>query len=206
VSQKNSLIPSMHHEYLIALGSNLGSRAGDNAQTLDAALQHLTRGGATLRRVSRFFATPCFPPGAGPDYVNACAALRSRDAPDKFLHRLHDAEATFGRTRDLRWASRTLDLDLIAAGNRVLPDDRAQTEWRELGTEAQRRIAPDRLILPHPRLQERGFVLVPLADIAADWVHPILGKNVRQMLAALPGAARDGIVPLGPDHAQEAPL
>ena len=59
-------------------------------------------------------------------------------------------------------------------------------------------MAPDRLILPHPRMQDRGFVLLPLAEVAPDWRHPLIGQTVREMLEALPAAALEGIAPLSP--------
>jgi 2-amino-4-hydroxy-6-hydroxymethyldihydropteridine diphosphokinase len=89
-----------------------------------------------------------------------------------------------------------LDIDLLAVGDSVLPDAGMQDLWRNLSPEAQAREAPTGLILPHPRMQDRAFVLVPLADVAPDWVHPRLGQSVRQMLAALPMADRDAVKPL----------
>ena len=186
----------MVQEFLIALGSNLGSASRGRAATLSAALAALATGGVTLRRVSRFFATPCFPTGAGPDYVNACAAIRTDADPAKLLQRLHDIEQDFGRARVQRWGSRSLDLDLIAMGGTVLPDRDTQDRWRALPPAEQTRVAPEGLILPHPRLQDRAFVLGPLADIAPHWMHPLLRQNVAQMLADLPPEDRAALRPL----------
>lgn len=180
----------MKQEFLIALGSNLGSAEGGPAATLAAALAALTAAGLTPVRVSRFFATPCFPAGAGPDYVNACVAIHSRGDAAEILSGLHEIERHFGRARVQRWGSRTLDLDLLAAGDRVLPDPETHAAWRDLPPDAQSRQAPGELILPHPRIQDRAFVLVPLLDIAPGWTHPLLRQNVAQLVAALPAAMR----------------
>ena len=174
----------------------MGSDVGDTAQTLAAALHEMGKTELRLLRVSRFYATPCFPAGAGPDYVNACAAVDCPGSADTVLTVLHSVEAVFGRRRTQRWASRSLDLDLLSAGQQILPSAETQARWRALDSAAQQRETPQELILPHPRLQERGFVLKPLADIAADWQHPALGITVAQMLAALPIEALDGIRPL----------
>lgn len=182
--------------YLIALGGNLPSDAGAPEATLRAALSQFPDMGASVCAASRMYRTPCFPAGAGPDYVNAAAALSFDGKPADLLQLLHELEGRFGRTRVQRWGQRTLDLDLLAAGDLILPDEATYAAWHGLPLERQMRDAPDRLILPHPRLHERAFVLVPLNDVASDWVHPVTGQSVATMLSALPKDAVAEVVPL----------
>lgn len=188
---------------LVAFGANVPMPGLSLSDTVLAAHQSLlearlldrAQSDATL---SRLYRTPCFPPGAGPDYVNAAGVYALDDSwtAEAFLALLHRIEGRAGRTRDIRWGARTLDLDLIALDDLVLPDAATQDAWRALPAADQARLAPDRLILPHPRLQDRAFVLVPLADVAPDWRHPRLGLTIRQMRDALPPAALDEVVPL----------
>ncbi len=181
---------------LVALGGNLGPGTGRTADVLRLALADLAAAAGRLVAVSRFFSTPAFPPGSGPDYVNAATALSTSLDPEALLAALHAIEARHGRERTARWAARTLDLDLLAMGDAVLPDATTQDRWSALDPALQREVAPDRLILPHPRLQDRGFVLVPLMDVAPLWRHPRTGKTVAEMTAALPEADKAGIRPL----------
>lgn len=185
-------------EALIALGGNLSLGEQAPRETLDAALDAIDRAGLRVLRRSRFYSTPCFPPGAGPDFVNAAAALDAEGDWDaaRILALLHDVERRFGRVRRGRWTGRTLDLDLIALGALVLPDARDQDRWRALPLTQQMKEAPEGLVLPHPRVQDRAFVLVPLLDVAPHWCHPRLGLDVAGMLAALPEEARADIRPI----------
>lgn len=189
---------SMGTPALVALGANLPFAGEPPAETLRQALKALATEGLSVLAVSRFYATPCFPAGTGPDYVNAAAVLAVGKESDatSLLAALHAVENRFGRVRNKRWGMRTLDIDLLAMGDSVLPDPATQDSWRALPAEAQVQAMPDRLILPHPRLQDRAFVLVPLADVAPDWVHPRTGQSVAEMLAALPEADRATVKPL----------
>jgi 2-amino-4-hydroxy-6-hydroxymethyldihydropteridine diphosphokinase len=180
------------------LGANLPFHRTPPEDTLLQALASLVANGFSSVVKSRFFRTPCFPAGAGPDYVNAACMVRisAKFSPRMILQKLHDVEEIFGRKRDQRWGMRTLDLDLLAIGDSVYPDAVTQDHWRNLSGADQVRLAPDQLILPHPRLQDRAFVLVPLADVAPDWRHPLLGLTVADMVARLPAGDRAAMVPI----------
>lgn len=181
---------------LLALGGNLPFQDQSVIETLLQAVDRLRDAGFEDLAVSRLFRTPCFPPGAGPDYVNAAASAVWRRSASAALQCLHKIEAEFGRARAQRWGMRTLDLDLLALGQTIAPNLQGWRDWADLAPTQQQQVAPDHLILPHPRLAERAFVLVPLADVAADWVHPVTGNSVAQMCAALPAHDLAQIVPV----------
>ncbi|MFC7703106.1 2-amino-4-hydroxy-6-hydroxymethyldihydropteridine diphosphokinase [Plastorhodobacter daqingensis] len=185
----NTKIGITNPTFLIAIGSNQPWQDLGAAELVQEAIRRLGDI-ATRVRPSALYATPCFPAGAGPDYVNAAVWIEAQIRPEDMLQRLHAIEQDLGRMRAGRWGMRTIDLDLIACGDRVLPDRDVWAHWRGLTPEDQQRCAPDRLILPHPRMQERAFVLVPLADVAPGWRHPVIGATVAQMLAALPATDR----------------
>lgn len=181
---------------LIALGGNLPVEASAPEDTLSKAIAALQAEDIRLRSVSRFFRTPCFPAGAGPDYVNAAVAVETSLSADALLARLHEIEARFARVREQRWGMRTLDLDLLDHGGAVLPDAAGYARWQGLPLERQMQEAPGQLILPHPRIQDRVFVLVPLQDIAPRWRHPVLQKTAAEMLAELPPEEVAEVCPL----------
>lgn len=183
---------------IIALGANLPTPAGDAQDSLHATLGIVhTEPNISICAVSRFWRSPAFPAGSGPDYVNAALTFRSPLAPSRILARLHEIEQRFGRDRSTgRWSARVLDLDLIACGEQILPDRTTLREWIDLPAGQQTSAVPPGLILPHPRMQDRGFVLAPLAEIAPGWRHPLTGLTCLQMLAALPPTALEGLTPL----------
>lgn len=190
------MLSAFRNRFILALGSNATAEIGSNASILSDAIERIKSRGLTALRVSRFWRTPAWPPGAGPDFVNACALVEGGQGVDEVLELLHAVEADMGRVRTTRWAQRRIDLDLLAAGDQVRPDRATLERWMALSPEAQGRETPDTLLLPHPRLHQRAFVLVPMAEVAPDWVHPVLGTSVAQMLAALDPAETTGIIPL----------
>jgi len=122
----------------------------------------LARRGITISSCSQFYQTAPVPASDQPWYVNAVIAVETGLDASALLKLLHDLESDFGRIRGIRNESRILDLDLLAYGDEIHAGD---------------------MDLPHPRLHGRLFVLHPLCDIAPDWMHPILRKSARQLLA-----------------------
>ena len=188
---------------LIALGSNLPSAESGLTSTLDRAVRLLgDHPKVTLQAVSRWYRTPAWPPGSGPDFVNGALSITTELDAQALLGVLHQIEGALGRERRQRWAPRTCDLDLIAYSNQVLPDLQRAKHWIAMGDDEAFKTPPDGLVLPHPRMHKRAFVLVPLCEIAPEWVHPVLGQSVRALVQALPAAARAEVEPIDLDESR----
>jgi len=181
---------------LIALGCNQDSVWGDATLTVQKASRHVAKFSKSVVCRSGFFRTSAFPVGSGPDYINAAMVISTNLQPRALLEQLHKIETMADRKRDVRWGPRTLDLDLIAMDDLVLPDAETHGHWRNLPFDQQQQTAPTELILPHPRMQDRAFVLVPLREVAPDWVHPVFGTSIARMCADLSPDARADVVPV----------
>jgi len=160
---------------LVGLGANLPTQWGGPQATLAAALEALECEAVHVLARSRWYRSAPVPASDQPWYVNAVASVATAHPPVALLRLLHSVEARFGRQRRARNEARPLDLDLLDYDGLVLEQDG--------------------LVLPHPRLHERAFVLLPLAEIAPDWRHPRLGKTVAELIAALPADAAAEPIP-----------
>ncbi|MEL7131097.1 MAG: 2-amino-4-hydroxy-6-hydroxymethyldihydropteridine diphosphokinase [Pseudomonadota bacterium] len=181
---------------LVALGSNMSSDVGSPAQTIEKAISDIENSGAVIRGKSRLFRTPAVPVGSGPDFVNAAIVLDASWSAPEAITRLHEVEAGLGRRRSARWEQRVIDLDLLAHGDAIRPNVATVRTWMELPPDKQQESAPGQLLLPHPRMHQRAFVLVPLADVAPDWVHPITRRSVIEMRDALSEEELAAITPV----------
>lgn len=148
------------NSFYVSVGSNVGDRWGH----IERARELLERvPGVDLDRCSAVYETEAVGPGKHPAFLNAVFAGTTELAPLALLDALHEIEDQLGRRRERRWAPRTMDLDLLMVGGRVLNTPR--------------------LTLPHPRIAERRFVLVPLAEVAPGLRHPILDVDAAGLLA-----------------------
>ena len=152
----------------IGLGANLPHpKYGPPRQTLEAALADFADRGVGVLRVSPWYRTAPVPASDQPWYVNAVAELATQRPADGLLADLHAIEEAFGRVRTVANAARFIDLDLLDYRGEIAAG------------------GPGRATLPHPRLQERAFVLRPLADLVPQWRHPVTGAAISGLLQAL---------------------
>ena len=151
----------------VGIGSNLAAPGYESPlATAAAALDRLPSRGIEVVLRSQWYLSEPVPRSDQPWFANAVLAVATRLGPGRLLDGLLALEAEFGRVRSVPNAARTLDLDLLDYDGRVHETAR--------------------LVLPHPRLQERRFVLVPLSEISPEWRHPVFGLRAEELLARLP--------------------
>ncbi|MEM7761358.1 MAG: 2-amino-4-hydroxy-6-hydroxymethyldihydropteridine diphosphokinase [Cyanobacteria bacterium P01_A01_bin.40] len=143
---------------------SLGSNQGNSQDILESCLNSLNQiPGITLQKISSWYQTkPVGTPTPQPDYLNGCAVLSAEQTPEELLTILQATEIQYGRVGKGTLQARTLDLDLLLYSDLILNK-------------------PD-LTIPHPRMTERAFVLVPLAEIAPDWIEPVSRMKIAQLL------------------------
>jgi 2-amino-4-hydroxy-6-hydroxymethyldihydropteridine diphosphokinase len=162
---------------LIALGGNLtNDKFKTSLDVLDAALSLLEKSGVKILKKSSYFASAPVPRSDQGWFVNSAAKVSCTENPQEFLKILHDVENKMGRVRKKHWGERLIDIDLIAYGDKILP---SKAKWNT-GEQLKN------LVLPHPLMHVRHFVLCPLEEVAPDWHHPIFHKTIREMLKETP--------------------
>ena len=151
---------------LVALGSNRSGPWGSPRQTLTRAMAELDSNGMKLVSASRLLMSAPFGRVNQSPFVNAVAQITTQLPPQALMRALHTIERSAGRRRTSRWGPRTLDLDLLDYHGLILRQ-------------------PSQLILPHPGIADRIFVLKPIAELAPRWVHPVLHQTARTLLHRL---------------------
>ncbi len=155
---------------LVGLGGNLESaKLGSPKEVMKTALYKLTYAGLRILDQSPWYRTAPVPASVQPWFVNGVARVETALAPLALLALLHRVEADMGRRRTARWSARIIDLDLLSYKDIVISGK-----------------PENQLVLPHPRLAERAFVLAPLVDLAPEWRHPVTGHLAGCLLARLP--------------------
>jgi 2-amino-4-hydroxy-6-hydroxymethyldihydropteridine diphosphokinase len=155
----------------IGIGGNLpGPGYATPRATCEAAVQALVLAGINIEKQSRWYKSAPVPESAQPWFINGIISIKILIEASALIEVLQNVESKFGRTRTKKNAARTLDLDLIAYADTV-------SGW-EKG-------ADDKLILPHPRMHERRFVLLPLLEIAPNWSHPVLITPIEELISKL---------------------
>ena len=149
-------------ELYLLLGSNLG----DREVNLNQAIKLLEERVGLISKTSSLYETAAWGKNDQPDFLNQAVCIITDDEPENILYKALQIEAELGRERIERWGSRIIDIDLLFMDEQI--------------------INTQRLTLPHPQIQNRRFVLVPLNEIAPEFIHPVLNKSIKELLVECP--------------------
>lgn len=157
------------HTAVLALGANQTGPWGAPAKTLERAIQEIGRLGLPVAKTSAVIVTRPVGPMRQPSFHNCVVRVEATFPPALVLRRLKRLERAAGRRIGPRWGPRPLDIDIVCVGGRVVAGQ-------------ARRSTAARLVLPHPAMQDREFVLTPMSEVAPWWRHPHLGLTPRELL------------------------
>jgi len=169
-------------KYLIALGSNLEKQNLSKLEIINTALGYFSHVNIILIKLSSFWESRSYPDRSQPNFINAVTEVHSELNPYQILHELKIIEKKMGRKNKTRWGNRVLDLDIIGSGSTILPNNSEFNKWLKMPLQKQIKIQPNELILPHPRIQDRLFVLKPLDEVDPLWTHPVLNKTPLELI------------------------
>ncbi len=171
---------------LVGLGGNCPGPWGTPAETIARALRELGTGGIAVEAVSRFYETAAVGRAGQPPYVNAVALIETAMPPEALLRRLKQIERAAGRRGGSPWGPRTLDLDILDYKGRV-------KHWRgKMPRFARAGARP--LVLPHPWIEKRPFVLRPLLDVAPNWRHPVTKRTAQELWRGVAGSGEGQVM------------
>lgn len=175
----------------LALGSNLPYGGMEPLQVVEAAISALQGAGLDETKVSTFYQTEPVPKSDQPDFINCVVVGKTDHKALEILEVCQSIEQSFERARSTRWGARTLDIDIINYDNQIVPSIGA---WRAVADKMNADTEMPRLVLPHPFMHQRAFVLKPLCDLTPGWRHPVYNRTAADLLAEQPEQDRVGVV------------
>ncbi len=175
----------------LALGSNLPYGGMEPLQVIEAAITALQDAGLDQTRVSGLYRTEPVPKSDQPDFINCVITGKTHHKALEILDICQSIERIFGRERSTRWGARTLDIDIINYDHQIYP---SLDEWRAVADHVDVSTDMPKLVLPHPFMHQRAFVLRPLCDLVPGWSHPVYSRTATDLLSEQPEQDRDSVV------------
>ena len=150
---------------LLGIGSNLSSKYGDRFTNIDLAISFLEAYKINVIKKSSYYETPSYPDNKNPKFINVVIQSNSKIPPKKLIEIFKKIEWKLGRVKSFKNSPRTCDIDIISYRNKVLSKE---------------------VTIPHKRMSKRNFVLLPLFEIAPNWIHPKTNKTIKRLIFSLP--------------------